>query len=111
MAYVIVLEGQHKSGKSTLAAQLERLAATSGDWRSVVAIHHTRGDSTPEKLDGDRRMVADAPTTLSTSSTAITSRSLSMRRLTAGARRFPTTRSTGSSTWESGLTSAASGST
>ena len=61
MAYVIVLEGQHKSGKSTLAGQLERLAATSGDWNSVVSIHHTRGDSTPEKLDGDRRMVADAP--------------------------------------------------
>ena len=61
MAYVVVLEGQHKSGKSTLAAQLERIATTSGDWNSVVSIHHTRGDSTPEKLDADRKMVADAP--------------------------------------------------
>ena len=61
MAYVVVLEGQHKSGKSTLAAQLERIATTSGDWTSVVSIHHTRGDSTPEKLVEDRKMVADAP--------------------------------------------------
>ena len=61
MAYVIVLEGQHKSGKSTLAGQLERLAATSGDWQSVVSVHHTRGDSTPEKLAADKKMVEDAP--------------------------------------------------
>ena len=61
MAYVIVLEGQHKSGKSTLAGQIEDLAATSGDWESVVKVHHTRGDSTPEKLDEDKRMVADSP--------------------------------------------------
>lgn len=61
MAYVIVLEGQHKSGKSTLAVQLESVAETSGEWRSVVSVHHTRGDSTPEKLRRDRKMIEEAP--------------------------------------------------
>ena len=61
MAYLIVLEGQHKSGKSTLATQLQEVASKSGDWQQVVNTHHTRGDSTPEKLADDKRMVADAP--------------------------------------------------
>ena len=61
MAYVIVLEGRHKSGKTTLAQQIEHLANKSGEWQSVVNIHHTRGDSTPEKLDADRNMIEDSP--------------------------------------------------
>ena len=61
MAYLVVLEGQHKSGKSTLATQLQEVASKSGDWQQVVNTHHTRGDSTPEKLAEDRGMVADAP--------------------------------------------------
>lgn len=61
MAYIIVLEGQHKSGKSTLARQLEELASRSPDWRTVIRIHHTRGDSTREKLAADKNMIEDAP--------------------------------------------------
>lgn len=61
MGYVIVLEGRHKSGKTTLARQIEALAVKSKDWSDVVSVHHTRGDSTPEKLETDKRMIEDAP--------------------------------------------------
>lgn len=61
MAYVVVLEGRHKAGKSTLAQQIEDIARESDEWASVENIHHTRGDSTPEKLEQDKRMIADAP--------------------------------------------------
>ena len=61
MAYVIVLEGRHQSGKTTLALQIEELATNSENWSGVVNVHHTRGDSTPEKLKADKRMIEDAP--------------------------------------------------
>ena len=61
MGYVIALEGTHGAGKSTLARQIERVASASKDWKKVVNIHHTRGDSTPDKLDADMKMVEDAP--------------------------------------------------
>ena len=61
MGYIIALEGTHGSGKSTLAGQIERVASVSGDWKKVVNIHHTRGDSTPNKLDADMQMVEDTP--------------------------------------------------
>ena len=60
MGYVIALEGAHRAGKSTLAGQIEKAASASGDWKKVVNIHHTRGDSTPDKLDADMKMVEDA---------------------------------------------------
>lgn len=60
MGYVIALEGTHGSGKSTLAGQIENAASESDDWKNVVNIHHTRGDSTPDKLDADMKMVEDA---------------------------------------------------
>ena len=61
MGYIIVLEGRHQSGKSTLAAQIEKVAKESDEWDEVVNIHHTRGDSTPEKLEADKKMIEDAP--------------------------------------------------
>ena len=61
MGYVIALEGTHGAGKSTLAGQIELVASASGDWKKVVNIHHARGDSTPDKLDADMKMVEDAP--------------------------------------------------
>ena len=61
MGHVIALEGANGSGKSTLAGQIEKVASASGDWKRVVNIHHTRGDSTPDKLDSDMKMVEDAP--------------------------------------------------
>ena len=61
MGYVIALEGTHRAGKSTLAGQIEKAASASCDWKKAVNIHHTRGDSTPDKLDADMKMVEDAP--------------------------------------------------
>ena len=61
MGYLIALEGAHGAGKSALAGQIETVASASGDWKKVVNIHHTRGDSTLEKLDADMKMVEDAP--------------------------------------------------
>ncbi len=60
MGYVIALEGTHGAGKSTLAQQIENVASASEDWKKVVNIHHTGGDSTPDKLDADMKMVEDA---------------------------------------------------
>ena len=61
MGYIIALEGTHGSGKSTLAKQIQSVASASGDWKKVVNIHHSRGDSTPDKLDADMRMVKESP--------------------------------------------------
>ena len=61
MGHVIALEGTHGSGKSTLAKRIKEVADESGEWGWVLNIHHSRGDSTPEKLDADMRMIEDAP--------------------------------------------------
>lgn len=61
MGHILALEGAHNAGKTTLARQVKEIADDSGHWSFVSNIHHSRGDSTPDKLDADRRMVEDAP--------------------------------------------------
>ncbi len=61
MGHIIALEGTHGSGKSTLAGQIKKVALASGEWKEVQSIHHSRGDSTPDRLDADMKMVEDAP--------------------------------------------------
>ena len=60
MGFIIALEGAHGAGKSTLAGQIKKVACASGNWREVFIIHHTRGDSTQDKLNADMKMVEDA---------------------------------------------------
>ncbi len=61
MGHIIALEGAHNAGKTTLAQQLKEVAGHSGQWNFVSNIHHSRGDSTVEKLADDRLMVENAP--------------------------------------------------
>lgn len=61
MGHVIALEGAHNVGKTTLARQIKEVADESEWWGFVSNIHHSRGDSTIEKLAADRRMIEDAP--------------------------------------------------
>lgn len=60
MGHIIALEGAHGAGKSTLAGQIEKVASASGAWKKVMNVHHSRGDSTPDKLDADMKMIEDA---------------------------------------------------